>query len=120
MATAQTAHVSTMSASEAARIGAEAAGRAALAAALAVENAAKPGGATSEFKLTLGSMLAAAGIGALKAFSIIPGPWQIPALVGLGSIAAAGAYSASRGAVKKAVLGAAVAAIAAAPAREPT
>lgn len=100
----------TVSASEAARIGAEAAARSAIAAAAAAENAAKPGRSTSELKVTVGSIGLAALLGVLKALAVIPGPWQLPAVLGVAAVGSAAVYSNSRGRVKAAALNAAAAA----------
>lgn len=94
------------SASEAGRLAAEAAGRSAMAAALAAENASKPGATSSEFKMTLLSIGLAALFGGIKAFTVIPGPWQIPAVVLLAISGSAAAYATSRGKVKSAALAA--------------
>lgn len=74
----------------------------------AAANAAKAGVGSSEFKVTLmGLGVAVLGI-ALKAAAVIPGPWQIPALIASAGVAA-GAYALSRGQVKQAALNAAAA-----------
>jgi hypothetical protein len=100
-------NVSTVSASAGARLAAEAAGRAAIAVAVAAEQANVKGPQTSEFKVTLGAMIFAGVVGALKALALIPGPWQIAAALGLGAVGSAAAYSNSRGKVKAAALTAA-------------
>lgn len=94
---------------------ARAAGAAATATALtaigdAAANAAKPGGSTTEFKATAGAIVLTALVAGLKVFAILPGPWTLPAAIGLAAVTAATAsYSLSRGSVKKAALGAAAA-----------
>jgi hypothetical protein len=108
---------------EAARsAGQAAAAGAADALAAAAANAAKPGASSTEFKATIGSIALAAGLAALKAFALVPGPWTLPAaLVLVGVTASSAAYSLSRGSVKKAALAgaAAVAAAAMRPAPAP-
>jgi len=98
---------STVAASTAARLAAEAAGRSAIAVATAAENAGPRGAGTSEFKLTIGALVFAGAAGALKALALIPGPWQLVAALGLGALGSAAAYSNSRGKVKAAALAAA-------------
>lgn len=98
---------STVTASEAARKAAEAAGRSAIAVATAAENAAVKGGKTSEMKITIGAIIFAGVGGALKALALIPGPWQIFAALGLGAMGSAAVYANSRGKVKAAALNAA-------------
>lgn len=74
----------------------------------AATNAAKPGIGSTEFKVTLAGLgVAVLGI-ALKAAAVIPGPWQIPALIASVGVAAGG-YALSRGQVKQAALNAAAA-----------
>lgn len=104
-----TSSSSTISSSEAARLAAEAAGRAAIAVASAAENAATKGGKTSEAKITIGAIAFAGITGALKALALIPGPWQLFAAVGLGVMGSAAVYANSRGKVKAAALEAAAA-----------
>jgi hypothetical protein len=69
----------------------------------AAANAAKKGGTSSEFKATLFGILVAGGVAALHALSVIPSP-VMPVALALSAGLAAGAYSLSRGQVKKAAL----------------
>lgn len=88
---------------------------AATAIATAAQNAAKPGRSTTEFKTTVGSIVLAALVGGLHVFSVVPGPWMLPSLLGLVAISAgSAAYTVSRGSVKKAALAGASAAVTAA------
>ncbi len=88
---------------------------AATAIAAAAQNASKPGRSTTEFKTTLGSIVLAAVVGGLHVFSVVPGPWTLPAVLGLVAISAgSAAYTVSRGSVKKAALAGASAAVTAA------
>lgn len=81
----------------------------------AAANAAKPGGATTEFKATAGAIALTALVAGLKVFAILPGPWTLPAALGLVAITAGtAAYTLSRGSVKKAALAGAAAVAAAA------
>jgi fatty acid desaturase len=74
----------------------------------AAENASKPGGTSSEFKVVVGSTILAAVVAGLHAVAVIPGPWTLPALILSGAVAAgSAAYSVSRGNVKAAALTAA-------------
>lgn len=102
-----TATTSEVASSISAREAAESAGRAALAAAAAAAtNAAKAGASTSEFKLSIAALLWSAGLAALHALTAIPGPWQLPAVLGAAALGGAAAYSNSRAKVKSAALGA--------------
>jgi hypothetical protein len=78
-------------------------------------DAAKPGHTTTEFKATVGAIALGALLAGLKVFAVVPGPWTLPAVLGLVAITAGtSAYTVSRGSVKKAALaGAAAVAVAA-------
>jgi len=95
--------------------GLAAAAAAAAAISSAAQNASKPGTSTTEFKTTVASIALAALVGGLHVFSSVPGPWMLPAVLGLVAISASSAaYSVSRGSVKKAALAGASAALSAA------
>lgn len=79
----------------------------------AATNAAKPGSASTELKVSIGAIALTGGLAALHVLSVIPGPWMVPALA-ISAAIAAGSYSWSRGNVKAAALQAASAAAAAA------
>ncbi len=88
---------------------------AATAIATAAQNASKKGTSTTEFKATVASIALAALVGGLHVFSAVPGPWMLPAVVGLAAISAtSAAYTLSRGNVKQAALAGASAAVTAA------
>ena len=92
------------SAAEAAEAAAAAgAHAAAVAVSSAAVNAAKPGGKSSEMKATIAAIGVTAGVAALHALSVIPGPWMLPAIA-LSAGIAAGSYAYSRGNVKAAAL----------------
>lgn len=69
----------------------------------AVANAAKPGVKTSELKVVVGGIVLSGLIAGLQVFSVIPGPWTVPALLISTALTAAG-YAISRGNVKSAAL----------------
>lgn len=107
---------------EQARRAAAAAGSAALAAGVpaavnalqvAAANASKPGSSSSELKAVVGGVLVTGLMAALHAFSVIPGPWMLPAMALSTGISVAG-YALSRGNVKAAALQGAAAAVSAA------
>ena len=75
-----------------------------MATAHAAENAAKPGVQSSEFKATLIAFGITAGLGVLQTLKDIPGPWQVPAAIGVAILGAAAVYSNARGKVKEAAL----------------
>jgi hypothetical protein len=88
---------------------------AATAIAAAATNAAKKGTTTTEFKATVGAIVLSTAVAALNIFAFVPGPWMLPAALGLVAISAGtSAYSISRGSVKKAALAGASAAVTAA------
>jgi hypothetical protein len=100
--------------------GQAAATTAAAAIAAAATNAAKPGAKTTEFKATVVSVALGALLAGLKVFSVIPGPWTLPAGLALVAITVGtGAYTLSRGSVKKAALAGAAAVAVAAVAKKP-
>jgi hypothetical protein len=106
---------SPVAASTAARIAAEAAGRAVLAAA---ENAAKPGKQSSELKVTLTAILIGGAVAGLDALKHVGGPLSWLA-IGLSLVLPTLGYQLTRAQVKSAALraaGAALAGVAAAPA----
>jgi len=88
---------------------AAAAGQAALGALVAAAvNAAKPGGHSSELKVTIAGILATAIVAGLHVFAAVPGPWMVPAAIASAGIAVGSyAYAQSRGNVKAAALAAA-------------
>ena len=88
---------------------AAAAGQAALGALVAgAINASKPGGQSSELKVTIVGIAASALIAGLHVFAAVPGPWMLPALIAIAGISiGSAAYSKSRGDVKAAALSAA-------------
>lgn len=94
---------STVTASQAARLAAEAAGQSTLDAAA---NAAKKGTSTSEFKATLLGIIMTGALAALHQLAVIPSPIA-PYAAGVSIAIAAGAYALSRGNVKAAALQAA-------------
>jgi hypothetical protein len=80
--------------------------------AIAATNAAKKGTSTTEFKATVGAIAVGGIVAGLQVFAAIPGPWMLPAALGLVAISAGtGAYAISRGSVKKAALTGAAAAL---------
>jgi len=80
--------------------------------AAAATNAAKKGSTTTEFKATVGAIVVGGVVAGLQVFAAIPGPWMLPAALGLlGLSAGTAAYTISRGSVKKAALTGAAAAL---------
>lgn len=90
---------------------ADAKSTAATAIAAAARNAGKVGHLSSEFWTTLGAGAVSVLAIGLKAAAVIPGPWQIPALI-VGVGVSAGGYALARGRVKEAALAAAGAIVA--------